>query len=121
MTRQEKQKLIDYLLSRGYTVLECLRDVKLYSFKERIGQSPKGHDIYIQTRITFYTVDSSHCQCVLQTKVYELDYSTLYNTMDIQKKIESVESFIEFEKVIPLVSKLCNDHLFKSCEDSKEI
>lgn len=121
MTNNEKKKLIDYLLDRGYTMLECLRDVKLYSFKERIGQSHKGHDIYMDERITFYTVDSGHYQCVMQIKIYELDYSTLYNLIDIQKKIESVESFIEFKKGIPLLSKFCNDHLFKSCEDGKEI
>ena len=116
MTNNEKKKLIDYLLGRGYTVLEGLRDVKMYSSKERIGKSPKGHDIYMKTSITFYTVGSGHYQCVMQSRIYELDFSTLYNMMDMQKKIESTESFIEFEKALPLAFKFCNDHLFKSCE-----
>lgn len=119
MTRQEKKKLIDYLLDRGYTMLECLRDVKLYSFKERIGQSPKGHDIYMSERITFYTVDSGHYQCVMQIKIYELDNSTLYDMISIQKKIESTESFIDLEKVIPHSLNFCQEYIFKNCKTNK--
>lgn len=120
MTRQEKNKLIEYLIKHEYNKLDTLPSTEIYSREELLWKSVSGFDVYAYTRIIFYSFIGNGYGCLLDTNIHEKDDSTIYGMMSIQKTIESVESFIEFEKVIPLASKFCNDHLFKSCEDGKE-
>lgn len=120
MTRQEKNKLIEYLIKHEYNKLDTLPSTEVYSREELLWKSVSGFDVYAYTRIIFYSFIGNGYGCLLDTNIHEKDDSTVYGMMSIQKGIESVESFIEIEKTISLLSKFCNDHLFKSCEDGKQ-
>lgn len=120
MTRQEKNKLIEYLIKHEYNKLDTLRGNDIYTKKNTLGKSVRGFDIFSYVRIEFYDMGNNHHFCVLESRVYEKDNSNIYDMMSIQKKIESTESFIAFEKVITLSQNFCREHIFKNSKTELE-
>lgn len=114
MTKQEKNKLIEYLIKHEYNKLDTLPSTEIYSKEELLWKSGSGFDVYAYTRIIFYSFIGDGYGCLLVTNIHEKDDSTIYGMMSIQKNIESTESFIAFEKVIPLSEKFCREHIFKN-------
>lgn len=113
MTRQEKNKLIEYLIKHDYNKLDTLPSTEIYSKEELLWKSGSGFDVYAYTRIIFYSFIGNGYGCLLDTNIHEKDDSTIYGMMSIQKTIESTESFIAFEKVIPLSRNFCQEYIFK--------
>lgn len=119
MTRQEKNKLIEYLIKHDYNKLDTFRGNDIYTKKNILGKSVRGFDIFSYVRIEFYDMGNNHHFCVIESRVYEKDNSNIYDMMSIQKKIESTESFIDLEKVIPPSLNFCQEYIFKNCKTNK--